>query len=127
MPPAAYAELTALMERYFDGLHRADSTILRTVFHPELAYVCATPGDELYLNLTDYMARIDAREPPAKRGEPRTGTVLDIAFAGSRLARITARMSMMGRDYTDLLTLVHDGTQWRVIAKIFAYTPKEEL
>ena len=30
MTPAAYAELTALMERYFDGLHRADSTILRT-------------------------------------------------------------------------------------------------
>ncbi|MDZ4096052.1 MAG: nuclear transport factor 2 family protein, partial [Paracoccaceae bacterium] len=57
MTPADHAEVVALMETYFEGLHRADSAMLRRVFHPRLAYVCATEGDELYLDLDTYMAR----------------------------------------------------------------------
>lgn len=97
--------VSRLMKSYFEGLHHADSTALRRVFHPHLAYVCATEGDELYLDLDSYMARVDKREPPAKQGEPRDEAVLEIAFGGDRLARVTARMRMMGRDYLDFLTL----------------------
>ncbi len=126
MTPADHAAVTALMQSYFDGLHGADSTMLRRVFHPRLAYICATEGDELYLDLDTYMTRVDGREPPSKRGDPRDEAILEIAFGSNRIARVTARMSMMGRDYLDFLTLVpHDG-QWRIITKVFTYLPRKD-
>ncbi|RIV80627.1 nuclear transport factor 2 family protein [Aurantiacibacter xanthus] len=126
MTPADYAEISTLMQRYFEGLHQADSAMLRKVFHPQLAYACATEGDPLYLDLDSYMARIDAREPPAKRGDPRDEAVLEIAFGSDRLARVTARMSMMGRGYLDFLTLVPHEGEWRIVTKVFTYLPRKD-
>ncbi|MFV1495392.1 nuclear transport factor 2 family protein [Phaeobacter sp. JH20_02] len=126
MTPAAHNEVGALMEAYFEGLHQADSALLRKVFHPQLAYVCATEGDELYLDLETYMARVDGRVPPAERGEAREEEILEIAFASDRLARVSARMTMMGRDFHDLLTLVRYGAEWRIVAKVFSYVPRKD-
>tara|TARA_R110002049_G_scaffold201563_1_gene372305 strand:+ start:18918 stop:19298 length:381 start_codon:yes stop_codon:yes gene_type:complete len=124
--PAAYRQIAELMEIYFEGLHQADSTLLRQVFHPHLAYVCATDGDELYLDLDTYMARVDGREPPARRGDPRDEAILDIAFGSPRLVWVTARMSMMGRSYLDHLTLVpHEGAL-RIVTKVFTYIPRKD-
>ncbi|MEW2915817.1 nuclear transport factor 2 family protein [Ruegeria sp. ANG10] len=125
MTPADHKKVGELMEVYFEGLHQADSTMLRRVFHPQLAYVCATEGDELNLDLATYMGRVDGREPPARRGDPREEEVLEIAFASDRLARVSARMTMMGRDFHDLLTLVRYGTEWRIVAKVFSYVPRK--
>ena len=126
MNPAEHHRIAELMEVYFEGLHQADSRMLRRVCHPQLAYVCATEGDELYLDLETYMTRIDGREPPVRRGDPRDEAILEIAFGSPRLARVTARMSMMGRSYLDYLTLVpHDGA-WRIVTKAFTYLPRED-
>ncbi|WP_027246009.1 nuclear transport factor 2 family protein [Leisingera daeponensis] len=126
MTPAGHKQVGALMEAYFEGLHQADSALLRKVFHPQLAYICATEGDELYLDLETYMARVDGRVPPAKRGDPREEEILEIAFASGRLARVSARMTMMGRDFHDLLTLVRYGAEWRIVAKVFSYVPRKD-
>ncbi|UWR99487.1 nuclear transport factor 2 family protein [Phaeobacter inhibens] len=126
MTPVDHKEVGKLMETYFEGLHQADSAMLRDVFHPQLAYVCATEGDELYLDLETYMARVDGREPPARRGERRGEEVLEVAFASDRLACVSARMTMMGRDFHDLLTLVRHGAEWRIVAKVFSYVPRKD-
>lgn len=126
MTPAAHKQVGDLMETYFEGLHQADSTMLREVFHPQLAYVCTTEGDELYLDLETYMTRVDGREPPAERGDPREEEILEIAFASGRLARVSARMTMMGRDFHDLLTLVRHGAEWRIVTKVFSYVPRKD-
>lgn len=120
-----FAEVSQLMQAYFDGLYHADSTVLREVFHPKLAYVCATEGDPLFLDLETYMARVDARDAPSNRGDLRRDLILSISFASDRLAHVTCQMTMLGRDYLDHLTLIpHDG-RWRVVTKVFAYVPKE--
>ncbi|EBA17486.1 hypothetical protein RSK20926_07107 [Roseobacter sp. SK209-2-6] len=126
MTPNDHKQVGNLVETYFEGLHQADSTVLREVFHPQLAYVCATDGDELYLDLETYMSRVDGREPPAKRGDPREEEILEIAFVSDRLARVSARMTMMGRDFYDLLTLVRNGAEWRIVAKVFSYVPRKD-
>lgn len=125
MTPADYDEISHLMTRYFDGLYQADSHLLRSVFHPKLSYVCATEGDELHLDLETYLARVDRRDPPARRGEVRSDEVLEIAIGSARTARVTARMSMMGRRYLDYLTLVRDSGAWRIVTKVFTYEAKE--
>jgi len=126
MTPQDHKEVLSLIEQYCEGLYHADSGILQKVFHPRLAYVCATDGDELYLDLETYMARIDARTPPSERGDPREEVIYDIAFGSDRIARVTASMTMMGREYLDFLTLVRDGREWRIITKVFTYIPRKD-
>ena len=118
-------EINALMQRYIDGLHQSDSAILRTVFHPELAYVNATPGSHEFMGLEAYMARIDGRESPASRGEPRSGVVERVSLKGGRIGLIEARMTMLGRDYQDLLTLIRVDGEWKVLAKVFTHVERE--
>ena len=126
MTPTDHAQVIALMTAYFEGLYYADSAVLRRVFHPNLAYVCATEADELYLDLETYMSRIDNREPPARQGKSRDEAILEIAFGSNRIAHVTARMSMMGRDYLDFLTLVRQDGAWRIVSKVFTYIPRKD-
>ena len=117
-----YNHVCALMEAYFEGLYHADSQALRNIFHPRLVYACANEHDPIYLDLESYMARIDEREPPAARNEVRNEAILSVTFGNYRMAHVTARMSMMHRDYLDYLTLVREKGKWQIIAKTFTYT-----
>lgn len=123
MTPADHSAVVALMEHYFDGLYNADSNTLRRVFHPRLAYICATEGDALYLDLDSYMTRVEGRVPPAARQDRRDDRILEIAFASDRLARVEARMVMMGRQFHDVLTLIREDGEWRIVTKVFTYIP----
>ncbi|MEM7060364.1 MAG: nuclear transport factor 2 family protein [Pseudomonadota bacterium] len=118
-------EINALMTRYFDGLYQSDSAVLRTVFHPELVYVNATVGNHEFLGLDAYMKRIDARTPPASRNDPRAEVIEKITLKGSEIGVVEARMTMLGRDYQDLLTIFRAADGWRVLTKVFTHVEKE--
>ena len=120
------AEVRDLMALYFDGLYQSSSAILRTVFHPDLAYVNGTAGNFEHMGLEDYMARIDARTPPASRGDARDEVIERIAFKGARIGIIEARMTMMGRNYQDLLTIINTDEGWRVLTKVFSFVERKD-
>jgi hypothetical protein len=120
------AEVQDLMTRYFEGLYHSDSDVLRTVFHPDLAYVNATEGTYEHMGLEAYMARIDARRPPASRGDAREEVIERITFKGARIGIIEARMTMMGRNYQDLLTIIHSDQGWRVLTKVFSFAERRD-
>ena len=115
-----------LMKLYFDGLHHSDSVALRAVFHPDLAYVNGTAGTYEKMGLEDYMARIDARISPASRGDPREEVIERIAFRGDRIGIVEARMTMMGRNYEDLLTIINTEDGWRVLTKVFSFVERKD-
>jgi len=126
MKSADEVEIDGLMGRYFDGLYHSDSEVLRTVFHPALAYVNATGGNHEFMDLEAYMTRIDTREPPAARGEKRSESVDRVTLTGRQMGLVEARMTMMGRDYHDLLTLIHTDAGWKIMTKVFAYHEQED-
>ncbi len=123
----ALDDVAALMQTYFEGLHQADSATLATVFHAEARYVNATPGDEMNHDMPTYFGIVDGRTPPQDRGDPRDDRIVSITFGGDAMAFVTARMTMMGRDYLDYLTLVRSDGRWRIVAKVFCYTEREEV
>lgn len=120
------AEIDALLGRYFDGLYHSDSSVLRTVFHTDLSYVNGTDGTYETMGLEDYMARIDARTPPASRNDPREEVVERIALKGDRIGIVEARMTMLGRNYQDLLTLINTDEGWRVLTKVFSFVERKD-
>lgn len=119
------SKINGLMQRYFEGLYQSDSKILRTVFHPKLSYVNATPGTHEFLDLEAYMTRIDNRTSPASRNDPRAETVQSVTVKGDQIGTVEAKVTMLGRDYQDLLTIIRTGDEWTVLTKVFTYVEKE--
>ena len=117
----SYEAILALLETYFEGLHKADSATLSGVFHPRAQYVSATPEDNRVLSFNEYRQVLDQRVPPATNGETRNERIISIETGGPTLAFARVEMTMMGRDYTDFLTLIHDQGRWAIMAKIFHY------
>jgi hypothetical protein len=119
-------EVRELMKLYFDGLYQSSSDILRSVFHRDLTYVNGTAGNYEHMALEGYMARIDARTPPASRGDAKEEVIERIAFKGERIGIVEARMTMMGRNYQDLLTIINTDEGWRVLTKVFSFVERKD-
>lgn len=116
---ARYADMVAVLQDYFDGLHYGDTQRLRRVFHPQAVYATASNGKPLVLRMEEYFPIVDARPSPAAKGEERTDEIVSIAFAGPVTALATLRCSIRPKNFVDLLTLIHVDGRWRVIAKVF--------
>lgn len=116
---ARHAEVVAVLQEYFDGLHHSDTQRLRRVFHPQAVYATASHGQPLVLGMDDYFPIVDARPSPASKGEARTDEIVSLEFAGPVTARATLRCSIRPRHFVDLLTLIHVDDRWQVIAKVF--------
>ncbi len=125
MIEAQHTQIQGLMDRYFDGLYQSDSALLRTVFHEDLAYVNGTKDAYEFMGLEAYMNRIDGRTPPASRGDPREEVIERIAVKGDRIGVVEARMTMMGRNYQDVLTLINTDDGWRVLTKVFSFVERK--
>jgi hypothetical protein len=123
---ATFTAIEGLMKSYFKGLHEADSKILATVFHQDARYINAQPADYMHHSLEAYLAIIDERTAPKDLGEPLSGEILSIEQETPGMAFVKARMTMLGRDYLDYLTLINDGSGWRIIAKVFTYQPHKK-
>jgi hypothetical protein len=126
MGHAEHPKITDLLGRYFDGLYHSNSSTLRTVFHPDLKYVNATSGNYESLDLEAYMARIDSRISPASRKDPREEVTERITLKGDHIGIVEARMTMLGRNYQDLLTVIHTDEGWKVLTKVFSFVERKD-
>ncbi len=116
-----FQAVARMLATYFDGLYFSDTARLRAVFHDRAHYICASDGTLLYRTMAEYFPIVDAREPPAKRGEVRRDEIVSIEFAGPVTAFARVRCAVAEKLFTDLLTLVCLDGQWRIVSKVFHY------
>lgn len=120
-----YQNIVEIMKIYFDGLYHAESKILANVFHPDARYVNTVDGDYMNYSRREYFDIIEQRTSPASQGELCNDQILSIEFGGSHMAFVRAEMTMMGRQYIDFLTLTFDQNGWRIMSKVFTYSPQQ--
>ena len=116
-----FAEITAALSDYFDGLYHSDAAKLARVFHPTALYACATGGTLVRLKMDEYFPIVARRPSPASRGEPRYDRVISIEFAGPVTAIARVECAIAPKFFTDLLTLVYLDDRWQIMSKIFHY------
>ncbi len=114
-------DITARMQVYFDGLYHSDTRRLREVFDPAARYVCATGDAIINLGMDEYFSIVEAREPPAVRGEARRDAIVSITLAGEKTALVQARCAIAERRFTDFLSFIRTPDGWRIIAKVFHF------
>ena len=78
------------------------------------------------MGLDAYMQRIDARTPPASRGDAREEVIEEVTLKGREIGVVEARMTMLGRNYSDLLTIIRSEDGWRVLTKVFTHVERED-
>lgn len=117
-----FAEVSAVLADYFDGLHYSDPARLRRVFHPEARYFCASEGTLLHLDMAQYFPIVEGRASPASQGHARTDRILSIEFAGPVTALAKVQCSIPPKQFIDLLGLVKLDGRWVIISKVFHYT-----
>jgi hypothetical protein len=115
------SDVAAALQEYFDGLHFSDTQRLRRVFHPQAVYATATDDPPMILNMDEYLAVVDRRPSPASRGDARTDRIESVELVGPATAMAKVQCSIRPKHYTDLLTLIHAGGRWQIIAKVFHY------
>jgi hypothetical protein len=118
---SAFTDVQEVLQRYFDGLHHSDTRLLRSVFHPQAHYFCATDGTLLHLDMQSYFPVVDARPSPASRGDARADRIVAIEFAGPVTAFAKVECTIPPKHFTDFLTLVRVDGRWQVVAKVFHY------
>lgn len=114
-----YTEITALLQRYFEGLYKCDTTILKDVLHPEALYATASEGTLTRHDMEHYMPIVEARTSPASNDEPRIFEIDSISFAGPVTALARVRITMLSKRYDDVLTLLNIDGRWWIMSKIF--------
>ena len=117
----AFDAINTVLQDYFDGIYGSDTAILRTVFHPEAIYACATGESLLRLNMEDYFAVVDQRVSPKSLGQARADRVISIEFAGPVTALARVECAIAPKRFTDLLSLVLVDGRWQIISKVFHY------
>jgi hypothetical protein len=118
---AADAEIRALLQDYFDGLHFSDPERLGRVFHVSAMYACATSGTLLQLDMAAYFAMVARRPSPASLGQSRQDEIVSIEMAGPVTALARVHCTIAPKRFTDQLTLVRLDGRWQILAKVFHF------
>lgn len=113
------AEITAVLQDYFDGLHDGDLDKFGRIFHEDSHLYCTDGQIVTDLSRDAYFEMIRGRESAASQGLPRYDRIVSIHKAGPNTALATVNCAIPPRYFTDYLTLMRDAKGWRIISKSF--------
>jgi hypothetical protein len=123
---SVFNDINGILEEYFDALYFSDVEKLQRVFHPKAIYATADETPLLYRTMEEYVPVVAARQPPASRNEARRDHIDAIDLAGENTAVARVRCSIGQRDFVDFLTMVRADGRWRIIAKVFQITERQQ-
>ncbi|MDF1791844.1 MAG: nuclear transport factor 2 family protein [Thalassobaculaceae bacterium] len=117
----AYAEITELMQRYFDGFYNGDVDLLKTVFHPNCHLLSARDGSLADDDMDAVYKRVAGRTAPAANGEINRDRILSIDLANPELALAKVQIAIGQKLFTDYLNCIRLDGAWKIISKTFTY------
>lgn len=113
-------QLSALLQRYFDGLYRGDVAMLREVFHRQARLFGEVRGQVSLRELDAWLQAVAGRTSPQQQGEAQRMTVEALRVDGA-IALATVRCDMLGFNYLDQLSLLKQAGRWVIVNKLYAH------
>jgi len=112
-----------VLKLYCDGFHYGDVEKLRQAFHPNCHLYSAPEGELVDHDMPTVFARVEGRENPADRGDPRHDNIISIDFSSPTSAFVKLQISVSPNLFTDYLTLLKVNGTWRIVTKTFTAEP----
>ena len=121
-----HEEIAAALQLYFDGLYEGDLEEFGRIFHENSHLYFHADGVVNDWPRQDYFERIARRDSPASQNLARRDRIvfIDVSDDGTALAKVECQMPP--RYFTDYLTLLRDGGNWRIISKTFSTVERED-
>lgn len=116
----ASQEIISVIENYFQGIYRGNTTLLRSVFHRDSLLFGDVKGSPYQKGIDEYLTTVANRKSPAELNEPFQMKILSIEVLGT-VALAKVHVPMLGYNYYDYLSLLQVDQQWRIVAKLFAH------
>ncbi|ALS98239.1 nuclear transport factor 2 family protein [Lacimicrobium alkaliphilum] len=108
----------AILMQYFDGLHRADTQKLSSIFDPHARLYA--PG--VRRSKKQWLELVANRPVPEALGHPFAYQVLSIELCGEQaMAKVSC--PLLGRQFIDYLGLLKEDGDWRIVSKLYADNP----
>ncbi|WP_075989995.1 nuclear transport factor 2 family protein [Vibrio fluvialis] len=107
-------QIIAIINHYFDGLHRGDAVLLGRIFHPD---VCLkAPG--VRRSMTEWLNDVSERKSPEQLSLAFNFKIesLDIV-KDQAMAKI--HCPLFSFHYIDFLGLLKEDGQWRIVSKMY--------
>jgi hypothetical protein len=113
------AAIRAATQTYLDALHAGDADGLASVFLPSAA-LTQSLGGELKVTPRDvWLDAVRGRPSPEAQGQERDDHILMIDLVSADLALVKVKCAIPPRWFTDLLSFVKIGGEWRIAQKVF--------
>ncbi len=122
----AIADVTELVQRYFDGFYNGDVAKLKTVFHPACHLMSATDGSLVNDDMDAVYTRVANRTAPAANNEVNRDRIISIDLANPELALAKVQIAIGAKLFTDYLNCIKLDGEWKIISKVFTYDLMEE-
>lgn len=117
--PNDFDQITAIVKKYFVGLHHGDVTLLRSIFHED-AWLKA-PG--LRRSLSEWLSAVSERETPAEQGREFSFRLLSVDLVQDQ-AMVKIECPLFDFKYIDFLGLLKESGEWKVVNKMYTDTAK---
>lgn len=113
-------QIADLIELYFTFLHTGDAELIPDLFLAECHLITSGPdGSISHLDVPAYTALVRSRPSPQSAGYPRVGRLLLVDQSCEDMALAKVSCAVQPRYFTDYLTLVKKGGDWKIAAKVY--------
>ena len=111
------AAINRVLTDYVEGMTFGDEARLRQAFHPSCKIIGNYQGALEFASLDEFIGAIKAESPPPM-GAPPMWQLKSLDITGdSAMAKVTDEF--MGMRFTDYLSLLCVGGDWRIINKLY--------
>lgn len=114
------AALSALFNQFFEGIYTGNTALLEPVFHHSCTLFGDVNGQLAFRTKADYLEAVKSRKSPQQNGEAFGMKLLSLEIIGlSAVAKL--HVPMLGYNYYDLIALVKENGQWRIVCNLYSH------
>lgn len=119
------ADIAVAVQTYLDGLYEGDADKLASVFLPTSALTQSLDGVLKITPRDEWLSAVRNRPAPKAAGQTRHDQVLTIDRISDTLAHVKLKCAIPPRFFTDILSFVKLGGEWKIAQKVFTTDVRE--
>lgn len=112
-----FANVTTIVQQYFDGLHNGDVEKLSAIFHSDASL--KTPGNRR--SVKQWLTDVANRPTPQEQGRAFEFKILSLDIVQDQ-AMVKIHCPLFNFNYIDFLGLLKENEQWLIVNKMYTDT-----
>ncbi|HXH30260.1 MAG TPA: nuclear transport factor 2 family protein [Bacteriovoracaceae bacterium] len=111
--------IDGVIQDYFLGYQRADTSLIQNAFHPQTKLLSVTEGQMDVTAMEDWLKSLEERR---RRGDIRLGKLkVEAIDITQQAASVKLQIRFQAFEFTDYLSLLKIEGEWLIVGKIYHF------